>query len=153
MLRLSLAWIHLLALGIGLGAIWARASSLAAPTDSRVFQRAFTADTWWAIAAVTWITTGLWRLLANTEKEIGYYMSNAMFHAKMGLLVLIIVLEVWPMLTLLKWRKSLRREPDADVSGWHSTARTISKISYFQCVLTIAMVLAAAAMARGFGAM
>ena len=68
MLRLLLAALHLIALGIGLGAVWARGNALNRPLDRAAMVRAFHADTWWGIAAVLWISTGLWRLLAGTEK-------------------------------------------------------------------------------------
>lgn len=53
MLRLALAALHLIALGTGLGAVWARARALAErPLTLDVVRRAFVADTWWGFAAV-----------------------------------------------------------------------------------------------------
>src|SRR5919206_2160505 len=100
MLRLTLAWLHLLALGVGLGAVWARARSLRGPLDAAALRRAFVADAWWGVAAGLWLATGLWRLLAGTEKATGYYLTNHVFFAKMGMFVLVLLLEVWPMATL-----------------------------------------------------
>src|SRR5919197_6664499 len=98
MLRWILAAIHLLGLGIGLGAVWVRARSLRVrPLDRPALQRTFAADSWWGLAAAVWIGSGLWRLLAGTEKPTAYYLSNHAFYAKMGLLVGILLLEVWPM--------------------------------------------------------
>src|SRR5689334_11348149 len=94
MLRLFLAAMHLIALGIGLGAVWARASALSRPLDRAAMVRAFRADTWWGGAAALWIATGVWRLLAGTEKATTYYMHNQAFFAKMGFLVIILLLEV-----------------------------------------------------------
>ncbi|HEX2779845.1 MAG TPA: hypothetical protein VHM30_10120, partial [Gemmatimonadaceae bacterium] len=68
MLRLALAAVHLLALGIGMGAVWARARALAASHEQGALRRAFAADAWWGIAALLWIGSGSWRLLAGTEK-------------------------------------------------------------------------------------
>jgi putative membrane protein len=144
MLRIILAAIHLLALGIGLGAVWSRARRLGGRFDSGAVLRALTADSWWGVAAGLWLATGLWRLFASTEKATAYYMTNHVFLAKMGLFVLILVLEVGPMITLMRWRRG--RQPDA------ATARRISRISYIECALVIAMVFAAVAMARGYGA-
>ena len=101
MLRVTLAALHLIALGIGLGAVWARARALnEQPLTIDSARRAFAADTWWGFAAGLWIATGLWRLLAGTEKQTSYYMQNHIFFAKMGFLVLILALEMWPMITL-----------------------------------------------------
>ena len=151
MLRLVLASLHLLALGIGLGAVWARARGLREPIDRASLRRAFAADGWWGFAAALWISTGLWRLIAATEKPTTYYMHNHVFFMKMGFLLLILLLEIWPMVTLIRWRAASRRgslvpERLAD------KARHIRSISYFQALLVVCMVVAAAAMARGFGA-
>ncbi len=150
MLRLSLAALHLLALGIGLGAVWARARALAAqPLDMAAVRRAFTADTWWGVAAGLWIGTGLWRLLAGTEKATSYYLHNHVFFAKMGFLVLILVLEAWPMTTLIRWRIAAKRDSDWRPSD--TVAGGIRAISYAETALVIAMVVAAVSMARGYG--
>ena len=119
MLRVALAALHLLALGIGLGAVWARARALGErPLDVSAARRAFAADTWWGVAAGLWIATGLWRLLAGTEKATSYYLHNHVFFAKMGCLALILVLELWPMTTLIRWRVTAKRRGD----GWRPDA-------------------------------
>ena len=143
MLRIVLASLHLLALGIGLGAVWSRARLLGGRFDSGATRRALVADSWWGAAAGLWLATGLWRLFASTEKATAFYMNNHVFFAKMGLFVLVFVLEIGPMVTLMRWRRG--RQPDAAV------ARRISRISYIECVVVIAMVVAAVAMARGYG--
>ena len=153
MLRLALAWIHLLALGIGLAAVWARAAALSAASDASHLKRAFAADAWWGIAAGLWLITGVWRFAAGTEKDTSYYMSNHVFLAKMGLFLLILALEIYPMVTLIRWRGMLRRDGSSlDFTALRAAARRISTISYVECLLVIAIVLAAAAMARGYGA-
>lgn len=150
MLRLFLAATHLVALGIGLGAVWARASALSRPLDRAAMMRAFRADSWWGVAAVLWIATGLWRLLASTEKPTSYYMHNHVFYAKMAFLVIILLLEVGPMITLIRWRQIAGR----GTSAWNpnpAEARRIARVSYVEAVLVVAMVFAAVAMARGYG--
>jgi putative membrane protein len=149
MLRLVLAWSHLLALGIGAGAVWARARALGGPLDLAALRRAFAADTWWGLAAALWIGTGLWRLFAGTEKATGYYLANHAFWGKMGLLGLILVLEAWPMATLIRWRLAVGRGAAPATEG---AARRIAIISYVQAALVTLMVGAAVAMARGYGA-
>jgi putative membrane protein len=62
----------------------------------------------------------------------------------------IFLLEIWPMITLIRWRGALRRKRDA----WRpdeTVARRISIISYTQVVLLLAMLVAAVSMARGYG--
>ena len=151
MLRPLLAILHLLALGIGLGAVWARARSLGERLDRASLRRVFAADGWWGLAAVLWIGTGLWRLLAGTEKATSYYLANEAFRAKMGFLAAILLLEIWPALTLMRWRRKAARS-GASWTPDSSTAARIRAISYLEALLVIAMVCAAALMARGYGA-
>lgn len=151
MLRLLLAWLHLLALGIGLGAIWTRARSLSGPMDEAALRRAFTADTWWGLSAVLWIGTGVWRLLAGTEKPTAYYLANHVFFAKMGLLAVILLLEVWPMVTLIRWRLALSKRSGIATLVASSGAGRIALLSYIQTLLIVAMIGAAVVLARGYG--
>jgi putative membrane protein len=148
MIRWVLAALHLLGFGIGLGAVWARARSLGSrPLDLPALRRTFAADSWWGLSAIVLIGTGLWRLLAATEKPTAYYLSNHVFFAKMGLLGGILVLELWPMVTLIRWRMLVAKGSLPDPSPGPALAR----VSYIQTLLLIGMVLAATAMARGMG--
>ena len=150
--RIPLAILHLLALGVGLGAIYARARALDRIDSVDSLRRAFAADSWWGVAAVLWIGTGLWRALAGTEKASTYYWSNQVFLAKMGLLALVLLLEIWPMITLTRWRIGVRRATIAPLPALAATAKRIARISDVQTLLIVAMVAAAVLMARGYGA-
>jgi putative membrane protein len=150
-LRLTLATLHLLALGLGLGAIRTRGITLRGRLDMDAIRRVFMADAGWGIAAAIWVATGLWRLLASTEKPASFYMSNNLFMWKMGLLGLILLLEIRPMITLIKWRRSAAKGT-LDIQAITPDARNIAIISAIQSVLVVVMVALAAAMARGFGA-
>jgi putative membrane protein len=148
MLRWMLAAVHLLGFGIGLGAVWARARSVASrPLDQPALRRTFAADSWWGLSALLLIGTGLWRLLAGTEKPTGYYLANHVFYTKLALLAGILLLELWPMVTLIRWRVLVAKGtlPDTAAAG------AIARISYLQALLLIGIVLAATAMARGIG--
>lgn len=147
-LRWLLAALHLLALGIGLGAIWSRARSLEGEPDLATLQRIFQADTWWGVSALLWISTGLVRAMGGLEKGISYYFGNHLFLAKMGLLLLVLVLEIWPMAGLIRWRASLRRREFPDLRR----APAFARVSYVQAALIVLMVLLATGMARGYGA-
>jgi putative membrane protein len=146
-IRWLLAALHLIPLGLGLGAVLWRAVSLRGPLDRTGLSRVFLADTLWGIAALIWIVTGLMRAFGGFEKGTDYYLSNDAFILKMGLLILILVLEIWPMATLIRWRIQARSETLADTSA----ASTLSSISWVQATLVILMVFAATAMARGLG--
>jgi putative membrane protein len=121
MLRWLLAAFHLLAFGIGLGAIWARAAALKSVQDPATLRRALSADAWWGVAAFLWIATGLF--------------------------VLVFLLELGPIVTLMSWRRALARGATPDT---HRAGR-FAKTSRIQIVLLLAMLFAATAMARGYG--
>ena len=63
----------------------------------------------------------------------------------MTLFAAILALEIWPMVTLIRWRVRAGRGEPLDVRRAHTFAR----ISQIEALLVIAMVLAASAMARG----
>jgi putative membrane protein len=146
--RWMLAAFHLLALGIGLGAIVARYRAFRGPLDRAGLRRLFYADSVWGIAAVLWIATGLTRAFGGFEKGSAYYLGNSFFRAKMGLLILVLLLEIRPMVTLIQWRRLAARDQPVDTSR----AATLASISTLQAVIVVAMVFAATGMARGWGA-
>jgi putative membrane protein len=141
------ASLHLLALGIGLGAVWARGRALRSSLGAGNLRQVFFADTFWGLAAVLWISTGLWRLLAGLEKGTGYYLQNHLFLTKMALLGLVLLLEIRPMITLIRWRMTVSRGEAPDTRA----APLLARISFVQAWLIVLMVFAAAAMARGMG--
>jgi putative membrane protein len=138
---------HLLALGIGLGAVWARGRALRSSLDPGTLRQVFFADSLWGLAALLWISTGLWRLLAGLEKGTGYYLQNHLFLTKMALLALVLLLEIRPMITLIRWRKTVSRGEAPDTRA----APLLARISFAQAWLIVLMVFAATGMARGMG--
>lgn len=151
MLQIVLAALHLIALGLGLGAVVNRGTALRDAVDLRSLKRVFLADTLWAIAAALWIGTGLWRYLGGVEKGMAYYNANHLFLTKMTLLVAILALEIWPMVTLIRWRIALRNGATPTAIVQPLVARRIAMISHVQALLIVLMVIAAVAMTRGYG--
>lgn len=146
-LRWMFAALHLLALGIGLGAIWTRGRALRGPLDRAGLVRVFVADSWWGLAAALWLITGVTRVLSSLDKGQEYYINNRLFLLKMVLFVTVVALEIAPMRALIRWRKAVRAGelPDTAEASAFATRSTV------QTVLVILMVIAAAGMARGFG--
>lgn len=147
-LRWLIASLHLLALAIGVAAVLARARALGRVRDAATLRPVLLADSWWGVAALLWLVTGLWRALGGLEKGTEYYLHHPLFHAKMGLFLVVLVLELRPMMTLARWRVALRRSTDMDLSR----APVFARISYVQLVLLGMMLLLATAIARGIGA-
>lgn len=143
--RWLVASLHLLALGIGFGAIYARARALRATRFTADLRAVFRADNLWALAGVLWLGTGLWRAFGGLERGTEYYLQNPLFHAKLGLFVLILLLELSPMVTLMRWRRAVRRSATPDLER----APRLARISYIQLTLLIPLVFLATAIARG----
>lgn len=141
------ASLHLLALGIGLGAVWFRGRLLSSSLGRRELRQLFTADGLWALAAVLWISTGLWRWLGGLEKGTGYYLQNHLFLTKMALLGVVLLLEIRPMVTLIRWRTAASRGEMPDTRS----APALARMSFVQAGLVALMVFVATAMARGVG--
>jgi putative membrane protein len=139
--------LHLLALAVGLPAVVLRGRALAGPLDGPGLRRLFAADTWWGIAALVWIATGLARAFAGLEKGTQFYLASPLFWVKMALLGAIILLEIWPMTTFIRWRLAARRGGRPDTRR----ARPLWIVNHVQILLAVAMVFVASFMARGLG--
>ena len=83
--------------------------------------------------------------LAGIEKGTDYYLHQPLFHLKMTLFVLILLLEIAPMVTLIKWRRARARGAAIDTGR----AQLFARISHIEAMLVLLMVVAATGMARG----
>jgi putative membrane protein len=147
MLSAVLSALHLLALAIGLASVFLRGRALAGPLDARGLRRLFAADTGWGVAALLWIATGLARAFGGLEKGTQFYLASLLFWVKMALLGAILLLEIWPMTTFIRWRIRVRRGGRLDTKR----ARPLWIVNHVEMVLVIVMVFVASLMARGFG--
>ena len=69
----------------------------------------------------------------------------------MGFLVVILLLEIVPMVTLIGWRRA-RASGSLNNARLAAAARRVAVISYIEVALILCMVVAAVMMARGYGA-
>lgn len=151
MLRILLAVVHLLGFSIAVASIYLRALVFSDVPDRAALHRGFRADNWWGASALVLIATGLWRAFGSIEKASGYYWSNHAFLGKMALLGLILVLEVWPMITLLGWRWAEKRSALPAMDVIRRKGKRIARISDVQTLLLLGILVAAVMMARGYG--
>lgn len=128
---------HLLALGVGLGSIYARGRAL----DRVDVPGVLRADNWWGLAALMWLGSGLMRAFGGIEKGAAYYLGSEAFQLKMGLFLVVLALEVWPMVTFIGWRRG--RAPDP------ARMATFARISRVELAVILVIPFVAAAMARG----
>ena len=147
LVRWLLAALHLLAYGFALGSILRRTWALRRASVPAALRSVFRADTFWGISALVLIVTGLMRTVGSYEKGADSYLHEPLFHAKMTLLVLIVILEVPSMLALIRWRASQRAGQVPDLRK----ARFYARLSVYQTILLVLMVFAATGMARGVG--
>ncbi|MBL8955923.1 MAG: DUF2214 family protein [Myxococcaceae bacterium] len=145
-----LSTLHLLALAIGLPSIFLRARALAglkSPDDEKQLARVFAADNVWGLAAILWFATGFARLLGPVEKGTAFYTHSGAFWLKMALFAALFTLELYPMITLIRWRLRQRKKRPLDLSS----IGLLTWFSRIEVVLTTSMPFAASAMARGIG--
>jgi putative membrane protein len=152
MLRWLLAAIHLLAFGFAFGSVLARARALRKLDASNTLHAnatglrdVFRADGIWGIAALVLLVTGVMRAFGGFEKGGSYYLHEPLFHLKMTALVVILLIEVSPMLALIRWRIAVAQGGPIDLTR----ARRFAWLSDLEAGLVIVMVIAASGMARG----
>jgi putative membrane protein len=139
--------LHVLALALGLPAIYLRGRALKGPLDRDGMRRLFAADNVWGIAAALWLLTGLLRAFAGLEKGSQFYLGSSLFWTKMALFLAVVLLEIWPMTTFLRWRAQLRRSQTPDTSR----ARALYVVGHVEMALVVLIVFVASFMARGIG--
>ena len=147
MLAALVSALHVLSLGVGLGAVFSRGLALRAvvATGSVTGNRLFVADNLWGIAALGWLATGLTRLVGGTDKGLDFYLYNGFFWVKMGLFAAIFALEIRPMATFIRWRIALGRGAPIDTRR----AGLLVHINDAETALVVVIPFVAAAMARG----
>ncbi|QNB11840.1 DUF2214 family protein [Paraburkholderia tropica] len=147
LVRWLLAAIHLLAFGFALASIVRRSRGLRRCTSTEGLPAIFSADNGWGGSALVLIVTGAMRAFGGFEKGADYYLHEPLFHVKMGVLVLILLLEIAPMMALLRWRNAVKNGDVPDLTH----APKYARIGRWQTLLLVVMVFAATGMARGIG--
>ncbi len=139
-----LSAVHLLTLGLGLGAVFMRGRALARPLDDAGWQRLLAADNLWGIAAGLWIASGLGRVFFG-GKEPAFYWRNGFFWVKLALFGLVFALELMPMMTFIGVRSARKRNATLP----RFPVETYRRINSAQLVLVVTIVFVATFMARG----
>ncbi len=153
--------IHILGVAVALGGLYMRGvyfralrdtHRLADPADSAspgpaskaAFNGISIADSFWGVAAILLIGSWMWRIFGGLEMGLEFYTFNGFFWLKMGLLGGAMVLELWPMVTLVRWRIADARDQAFDPSPlvW------FIRINNAQLVVLLGIITAAPAMSR-----
>jgi putative membrane protein len=153
--RWCLAAIHLLALGFAFASVFGRARALrqldpasSLSANAARLKHVFRTDAMWGLAALVLLVTGVMRAFGGFEKDGAYYLHEPLFHLKMTALVVILLIEIAPMMALIRWRAALGRGGAMDLGK----ARKYAAMSDAEAGLMIVMVIAATGMARGIWA-
>ena len=135
------AALHFLTIGLGFAGVWIRGRGLRAGDVPTTLY----GDNVWGVAAVFWLGTGLARAFGGLEKGTAWYLNSPLFWVKMGLFALVMLLELWPMITFIRWRVRLGRGEAVDTS----VMPVLARINTVEIALTAAIPFVAVAMARG----
>ena len=147
-LEAILAYLHLLAILTMVVFIASEASLCRVQwLNAAVVERLAKVDLVYGIAAVAVLATGVARTWWGA-KGTGWYWTNPLLHVKLTLFVIIGMVSIFPTITFIRWRKTLRASgalpPKAEI------ART-RKLVMIQAHLLALIPLAAVFLARGFG--
>lgn len=143
-----LSTLHLFGLVLAVSSIFARARAFRRlTTDPTALDAVFSADNVWGLSALLAIGTGLARAFGPFEKGSGFYLASGAFLLKMGLFGLVFALELYPMVTLIRWRIARGRGNTLDTSR----AGFFARLSTVELVLTCSIPFVASMMARGIG--
>ncbi|MEO4047748.1 DUF2214 family protein [Pseudomonas sp. CAU 1711] len=94
------------------------------------------------------LITGLVRVLWF-GKGLDYYLHNGLFHAKIGLFLLVGLLSIYPTLTFFNWRNGLLAGQTPAIAPYQ--ARWVILTIRLELLLLLCLPLLAALMARGHG--
>lgn len=118
------------------------------PLDLERARSLIRVDIAYGLSAGLVLATGLARVLWY-GKGTEYYLKNSLFHAKIGLFILVALLSALPTFVFLNWRNELKAGQVPQVSP--KTARLVIMAIRLELLLALAIPLLAALMARGFG--
>jgi putative membrane protein len=115
--------------------------------NAAVVERLAKIDRVYGIAAIAVIATGIARTIWGV-KGTAWYWSNPLLHAKLTLVVVVAVVSIFPTLTFIRWRRTLRASGTLPAEAEIAKTRRLVMI---QAHLIAVIPLLAVFLARGFG--
>ena len=116
--------------------------------NAAVVERLAKVDMVYGIAAIAVLATGFARTWWGIKGTVWYW-TNPLLHVKLALFIIIGVISIFPTLTYVRWRKTLRSSgslpAEADI-------RKTRKLVMIQAHIIAVIPLVAVFFARGFGA-
>lgn len=115
--------------------------------NKAVVERLARIDMVYGMAAMTVLATGIARTVWGV-KGSSWYWTNPLLHLKLTLFIVIGVISIFPTITYLRWRKTLRASGTLPAEA---EVRKTRKLVMIQAHLLVLIPLAAVFLARGFG--
>jgi putative membrane protein len=151
MISSLVASLHFLALAMALGSIFMRGRYFKAlsenPKNEADIKRLLAADNFWGVSALLLLVTGSLRTFAGLEKGTEFYLHNPLFHLKIGLFLLVFILEITPMMALIRLRMERKKGTWAGITV--EKLKLYRKLNHYEANLVFVIVFVASAMARG----
>ncbi len=141
-----LAYLHYAAMVLLFGALY-REFQLCRPSGERGAVVALTkTDLVYFAGALGLLVTGLGRLTFGAMPA-DFYLGNPVFHAKMGLFLLVGVMSAWPTMRFMRWRK----RANTGIQPSPAELEATRKLILVELCLAALIPLLAVLMARGVG--
>ena len=115
--------------------------------NKAVVERLARIDMVYGMAAMTVLATGIARTVWGV-KGSSWYWTNPLLHLKLTLFIAIGLISIFPTITYLRWRKTLRASGTLPAEA---EVRKTRKLVMIQAHLLVLIPLAAVFLARGFG--
>jgi len=106
-----LAYFHFVSIFMLFAFLSIEAVVLRHPPDAAAIRLLARVDMFYFGAAMLVLASGLMRLFGGA-KGAAFYTGNPVFHAKVGLFILIGALSVLPTLQFIRWARTLKAQPD-----------------------------------------
>ena len=143
-----LAFLHFIA-AFGIAAVvfleWQTLSPAPTLAEARRLQAC---DRWYGVFAALVLVVGFLRVM-YFEKGREFYLGNPVFHAKIGLFLVVGLLSIYPTVRFIKWRAQTRQGMAPTVSPREHDLLMLMLRG--QLIALVGIVLCASLMARGIG--
>jgi putative membrane protein len=148
MAQALVAYLHYLSIFVLFALLSVEHIQFKLPLDLTRARSLIITDIAYGICASVVLLTGAARALWFT-KGADYYLHNSLFHAKVGLFLLVAVLSIVPTLTFLQMRNSLNNGQVPQISA--ARGKWVINCIRAELLLLLMMPLLAVFMARGYG--
>ena len=114
-MQVFIPYLHYVGIMILMGALIAMHLMLKTDTIKQQLKLVITVDLFFWLSALLVLASGLLRWFVYDPKGTAFFSTNPLFHIKLTLFVIIIILAVFPCLKLRNWNKQIRQGNDVEI--------------------------------------